>query len=160
MISFNRLEEHPETRIAGLSNEMSFDQNKTTQLWQSFGPLIKEISGRIDQNLYSIEVYPKGFFDEFSPSKTFKKWAGVPISSDVQVPEPLNILILTKGNYAVFSYQGTPQDAAPAYRWIFSEWIPQSEWSLDDRPHLAIMGKDYRQNDSSSQEEIWIPVTQ
>lgn len=160
MIEFNRTQVHPETRIAGLSLEMSFDQDRTTQLWRSLGPVIKNIPGRIDQDLYSIEVYPEGFFQDFSPKRTFDKWAGVPVDPNVQISGSLNVLILPKGNYAVFSYQSTPQDAAPAYRWIFSEWLPRSEWSLDERPHLAIMGKDYRQNDPSSKEEIWIPIIQ
>ena len=44
------------------------------------------------------------------------------------------------------------------FQYIFSEWIPQSDYSVDDRPHFEVLGAKYKNNDPDSEEEIWIPI--
>ncbi|HLT33108.1 MAG TPA: GyrI-like domain-containing protein, partial [Aquaticitalea sp.] len=42
------------------------------------------------------------------------------------------------------------------YQYIYGQWIPNSEYELDDRPHFALMGEKYK--DPESEEEFWIPI--
>ena len=44
------------------------------------------------------------------------------------------------------------------YGFIFNDWLPSSKYVLDTRPHFAVMGSKYRNNDPDSEEELWIPV--
>jgi AraC family transcriptional regulator len=38
------------------------------------------------------------------------------------------------------------------------DWLPDSGFELDNRPHFAVMGEKYKRDDDASEEEIWIPV--
>jgi len=40
----------------------------------------------------------------------------------------------------------------------FGTWLPNSEYALDNRPHCDILGKKYKNDDPSSEEEIWVPI--
>jgi hypothetical protein len=40
----------------------------------------------------------------------------------------------------------------------FDNFIPNSEFILDSRPHFSIMGKNYKKDDPNSQKKIWIPI--
>jgi AraC family transcriptional regulator len=36
--------------------------------------------------------------------------------------------------------------------------LPNSAYALDDRAHFEVLGEKYKNNDPSSEEEIWIPI--
>ncbi len=62
------------------------------------------------------------------------------------------------GLYAIFIYKGPASEGPETYRYIFEIWLPESGYNLDNRPHFAVMGEKYRNNDPRSEEELWIPV--
>jgi AraC family transcriptional regulator len=41
---------------------------------------------------------------------------------------------------------------------MLTEWLPNSAYALDDRPHFEALGEQYKNNDPNSEEEIWIPI--
>ncbi|MGB8704819.1 MAG: GyrI-like domain-containing protein [Gillisia sp.] len=154
-----RIEELEETRLVGKGSEMNFSGNKTRELWEGFMPNLKKVKNREDDKLYSVEIYNDPFFFEnFDPEKKYEKWAGVKVSNLQNIPEGLEKLVIPQGKYAVFNYKGKPGDAEGTYRYIFRDWLPNSEFSLDDRPHLAIMEAKYKKDDPNAEEELWIPV--
>jgi AraC family transcriptional regulator len=67
-------------------------------------------------------------------------------------------LALPGGLYAVFLYHGAASQADQTFQYIFGTWIPNSGYSLDNRPHFEILGKKYKNEDPDSEEEIWIPI--
>lgn len=137
---------------------MSFIENKTFQLWNGFMPKRKEIKNTIDANLYSLEVYRENYFDNFNPSNNFQKWAAVEVSSFENLPSEMKTLVVPSGLYAVFLHVGPATDAHKTYNYIFAEWLPNSAYVVDERPHFAIMDEKYKKDDPSSEEEIWIPI--
>ena len=66
--------------------------------------------------------------------------------------------VLTGGKYAVFDYKGNPNNGGEAFQYIFQEWLPESGFSLDNRPHFEILGAKYKNNSDESEEEIWVPI--
>lgn len=148
-----------ETKLIGNKTKMSFTNNKTMELWQSFMPRRKEITNPLGTELYSVELYnDRMFFKNFDPTKEFEKWAGIKVSEFDNVPNGLETLIIPKGEYAVFHYKGKPSEAQSTYQYIYGQWIPNSEYELDDRPHFALMGEKYKGEDPESEEEFWIPI--
>ncbi len=149
----------PELRLTGMKVNMSFAVNKTAELWQRFMPMRVEIRDTVGPELYSVEVYPDtGFFGGFSLAREFEKWAAVPVSGSAPVHPAMHSLIIPPGLYAVFRYRGKPSEAASAYQFIYGQWMPNSEYELDDRPHFAKMGGGYKGEHPSSEEDLWIPV--
>ena len=87
----------------------------------------------------------------------FEKWAAVEVSDFSNVPDGMKTFLLKGGLYAIFVHKGSSTDNS-TFDFIYSTWLPNSDYILDNRPHFEILGKKYRNNDPSSEEEIWIPV--
>lgn len=153
-----RFETLGEKKFVGKNLKMSFADNKTFELWQNFMPRRNEIANRIGDELYSIEIYREGFFDNFDPAQEFEKWAASEVENFENVSEEMEIFTSPEGLYAVFIYKGKASEAANFYQNIFGNWIPNSEFILDDRPHFAVMGEKYKNDSDDSEEEIFVPV--
>lgn len=147
-----------EKKLIGKCKRMSFAENKTRDLWKSFMPLRTTIKNNINTNLYSLELYKPGYFDNFNPAAEFNKWAAVEVSDFESVPDGMETIILPTGLYAVFEYKGSSEEGAEFYRYIFTVWLPTSDYVLDNRIHFALMGEKYKNGDPNSEEEIWIPI--
>lgn len=147
------------TKLIGKSAKMTFANNKTKELWQSFMPKRTNIKNNIGSDLYSVEIYnDTNFFKNFDPTKEFEKWAAVQVKDFSSVPNEMETLEIPEGLYAVFHYKGKSSEAQKTYQYIFGNWIPNSEYQLDDRPHFALMGEKYKNEDPNSEEELWIPI--
>jgi AraC family transcriptional regulator len=154
-----RIEIIKEKKFIGCRRMMSFANNQTYELWHDFMPRLNEISDRSGTTLFSIEIYnnPR-FFSEFNPEAPFEKWAAVEVNTLNDIPSGLETLNVSGGLYAVFLHRGTASEGEKTYRFIFETWLPDSVYTLDDRPHFAVMGDKYKNNHPESEEEIWIPV--
>ncbi len=144
--------------IVGKHLTMSFSQNKTGLLWQSFMPHRAKIKHKTDASFYSLEVYPDGFFDAFNPARQFEKWAGVEVQTIEQIPDEMEVLSIPPGLYAVFTHHGPASTGSKTYQYIFGEWLPASEYVIDNRPHFALMTEKYKHDQEDSEEDIYIPV--
>jgi AraC family transcriptional regulator len=153
-----RIEILPEKKFVGKRIKMSFSNNKTWELWRSFMPVRREIKNIIGTELYSIEVYEPLYFNNYNPEKEFDKWATVEVTDFEKVPDDMDTLILPRGLYAVFIHKGAAGKGPETYQYIFGTWLPASDFQLDDRPHFAVMGEKYKNDDPDSEEEVWIPV--
>jgi len=138
--------------------KMTFANNKTVDLWRSFMPGLKEIQNNIGTDLYSVQIYPPLFFDNFNPHTQFEKWATIEVTDFNMVPDKMETFNLINGLYAVFLYKGVASMAAKTFSYILTDWLPNSEYNLDNRPHFEILGKRYKNEDPESEEEIWIPI--
>jgi AraC family transcriptional regulator len=149
----------PETKLVGMRVRMNFMINKTQELWQRFMPRKKEIESSAGTELYSVEIYDNlAFFKHFNPTSEFEKWAAVQVDSIEKIPSGMESLVIPNGLYAVFPFKGKDSDAPEMYQYIIGTWIPESIYALDHRPHFAVMGEKYKNNDPDSEEEIWVPI--
>lgn len=155
---FLRTQTIPKKHFIGKRLSMSFAQNKTFELWRGFMPRCKGIPGVIGNELYSIEIYPVGFYDNFNPNNDFEKWAAVEVSGVDIITDGMEALTSPDGLYAVFLHKGPASEGPRTYQYIFRDWLPNSGYQLDHRPHFAVMGEKYQQDSADSEEEIWIPV--
>lgn len=156
----HRIEHISARKLIGIKLEMSLSQNRTAELWQAFMPRRREIGNVTGEVMYSLQVYPKGYFRAFNPATVFDKWALVEVRDLSHVPDGMEGLELDGGLYAVFSYMGSSADGSKAFQYIFQEWLPSSGYQLDNRPHFEILGEKYKNDDPASEEEIWIPIRQ
>jgi len=144
-------------RLVGKCLVMSLANNRTKELWQEFMPQRGMIINKVRNDLFSLQVYPPSYFENFSPANEFQKWALVEVSDLDNIPEGMSPFILLPGLYAVFHYKGLNTDPS-IFEYIFRTWLPSSGYVLDQRPHFEILGEKYKNNDPDSEEEIWIPV--
>lgn len=148
----------PETKLIGIRQNMSFAQNTTHKLWAGFMPRKREITNATSNERFSLQNYTDGFFEDFSPLAPFEKWAAMAVNDFDSIPDGMETFTIPAGKYAVFHYTGNSKNAPEVFRYILAEWLPQSGYSLDTRPHFEILGDKYRNGDDDSEEDIYIPV--
>lgn len=154
-----RIEVLPEKTLIGKYMRMSLANNRTPDLWRSFMMEKGQINGQIGTDLYSIQVYDGlQYFETFSPTTEFTKWATTEVGGIDNIPNGFGSFVLKSGLYAVFIHKGTSADFPQTFRYIFTKWLPKSGYELDDRPHFEVLGTNYKNNDPSSEEEVWIPI--
>lgn len=156
-----RIETIPKKKLVGKSIKMSLANNKTAELWSSFMPQKKEIKNTIGSDLYSMQIYDKSLnFKDFNPQTEFLKCAMIETSDFENIPENMETRILEGGLYAVFIHKGMPKDFPKTSQYIFGQWLPNSEYELDQREHFELLDSKYKNNDENSEEEVWIPIKQ
>lgn len=148
-----------EKKLIGKRLVMSLANDLTPELWKSFMVRHKEITGKLTNDFICAQIYDSKYFEAFNPSNKFEKLAMIEVAGFEHIPSDMETFTLIQGFYAVFEYKGSDLDDR-IYEYIFTSWLPSSNFQLDDRPHFQILGKNYKPNDPESEEEIWIPVIQ
>lgn len=152
-----QIEVVPAKLLLGVRWTMSLTSNHTAELWRILMPKRTQIEQRASNDLISLTIYPLDYFKAFSPTTEFEKWAAVEVSAVTDVPLGFQLLSVPEGLYAAFNYKGSSADTSIFER-IFNHWLPTSDFALDDRPHVEVLGAEYRNNDPSSEEKIYVPV--
>lgn len=137
---------------------MSLADNQTQALWRTFMPRRSEIANRTSPDFLSMQVYGDQPGPLFAPDRIFTKWAAVEVSSHDVIPDGMNPYLLGGGQYAVFVHRGPASSAPQIMQFIFGEWVPKSDYSVDNGEHFEVLGPDYNPADPDAREEIWIPV--
>ncbi len=150
-----RIEILSEKKLIGKRILTSLANNKTHELWRSFMPKRAEILNPISSDLFAVQVYEPSYFEAFNPNAVFEKWATLEVADFNNIPQEMESFTLSSGLYAVFELKG--HDTA-IFDYIFRNWIPNSKYELDNRPHFEILGAKYKKDDADSEEEIWIPI--
>jgi len=154
----HRIEILPEKKLIGMNLKMSLAANKTFLLWSSFMKRKVEIENAVGSEMYSMQVYDKGYYKNFNPANEFVKWSCLEVSSFENIPDGMESYILKGGKYVVFDYKGNSKNGGEAFKYIFQEWLPASGFVLDDREHFEVLGDKYKNDSDESEEEIWVPI--
>lgn len=144
--------------LVGKSIAMSLIDNKTFDLFSDFMPIRNTIKNTINDDIFEVLIYDETYFKTFNPNNIFTKWATLEVSNVEDLPNGTSQLNLSSGLYAMFTYKGLAKDIGVLMTYIYSEWLPQSEYTLDHRPHFNILGDKYENNNPGSEETVWIPI--
>ena len=153
-----RIETINEKKLVGKRITLSYADYRIGELWGSFMPRRKEITNTLTNDLISLVVYAPNHFIDFKPTNEFERWATVEVEDFNKLPDEMETYNLSNGLYAVFNYKGMSSGASAFFQYIYTEWVPNSNYILDDRAHFEVLGEKYKNNDPSSEEEIWIPI--
>lgn len=153
-----RIEVIKEKKLVGKKLIMSYADYKIGELWGSFMQRRKEIVNPVSNDLISMVIYKPDHFTDFKPTNKFERWAAVEVEEFENVPGEMERFVLASGLYAIFHYTGSSTSVSNFFQNIFSVWLPESGFVIDDRPHFEVLGDKYRNNDPLSEEDIWIPV--
>lgn len=156
----NRIEIIGKKLLVGKHVEMSYLNNRTMELWQSFMPARKQIETRVDSSYYSMQIYPNLFnYASINPAINFIKWAAVEVSNDDCIPSQMEGYTIEGGTYGVFTHVGPASKFEQSMKYIHEIWLPESGYVIDDREHFEKLEEGYNPLDENATEEIWIPIT-
>ena len=149
-----------EKMLVGIKVSTSLADDKTSLLWKRFMQSREAIRNNKNDDLFSVQIYGENFIrEEFDSQSVFEKWAAMETMDHSFIPKGLQKLEIPAGMYAVFIHNGTANEFAETAKFIFEDWLPASEYVLDNRPHFEVLGKEYKGPDNpDSKERIWIPV--
>ncbi|WP_436518067.1 GyrI-like domain-containing protein [Ekhidna sp. To15] len=84
------------------------------------------------------------YFNNFNPNTEFAKWAAVEVANFDDIPKGMNSYVLNGGVYAVFLHNGSTQEFPRTMQFILEEWLPNSNYVLDDREHFELLSEKYK----------------
>ena len=146
-------------KLIGKRLRMSLSKNRTGELWKAFMSERRVITNACNSLLISMQRYDdKLDLKNFNQDTEFEKWAAVEVSDHNYIPEKMEAYNLEGGLYAVFIHKGDATSFNKTFQLIFHEWLPDSEYDLDNREHFELLGDKYKNNDPASEEEVWIPI--
>ncbi|MEQ3691791.1 MAG: GyrI-like domain-containing protein [Flavobacterium sp.] len=146
-------------KTIGFSIKTTMANDQTVKIWQQLMPRLKEVKNAVSADLFSLQVYNGESFEEFTHTTEFTKYALVEVKNYDFIPEGFKKFEIPAGNYAVFIHKGTSTDFYNTSQYIYGEWLPKSNYKLDERPHFAIMGDKYLGHENpESEEEVWVPI--
>ena len=148
-----------EKKLIGKSRIMSLAGDTTKELWQSFMPHRKAIPHRVDEKLYNMKIFESGFdVKRLIASTPFQKWAAVEVGSFEREREDFESYTIKGGLYVMFLHQGPASRFHETLEYIHMEWMPSSDYQLDDREHFERFDEHYNPADPNAVEEVWIPI--
>ena len=150
----HRIEIIKAKKLIGFSITTSFQEDKTPMVWRKFMMRRNEITNRISDQLFSLQIYP----ENFTPNESFTKYALAEVSDFDNIPNDFESFQLDGGKYLVFNYKGKAENGPEIFSYIFQTFIPENNFEVDDRPHFEIFGDDYNPSSEFAEEEIWIPI--
>lgn len=154
-----RIQKLSEKKLLGHVLKMSLANDRTYELWSGFMPKRKLIDNVVGTDIFSVQVYSKiPNFNDIEPHIEFEKWAAVEVAEFSNGIVSFKRLLLPSGLYAVFMHSGTPSDFHNTLKAIHVDWMPNSGYELDDRPHFEVLGEKYKNNHPDSEEEVWVPI--
>ena len=145
----------PEFLLTGISVEMSLYNNLTPELWGHFRRAQKQHFTADPEFFYSVNVYPNEYFENFNPATPFLKYALVSAEYVGERDLGWEQFSLPGGLYAVFDHKGPDFSI---FQYIYTQWLPQSGYELDNRPHFEKLPSNYIPGHPASTEEIYIPI--
>lgn len=146
-------------KTIGFSTKTTMANDQTVKIWQLLMPRLKEVKNAESADLFSLQIYNGESFEEFSPNTQFTKHALVEVKSYDFVPEGFERFEIPAGDYAVFIQKGTNADFYNTSQYIYGEWLPKSNYKLDNKPHFTVMGENYFGHENpESEEEVWVPI--
>ena len=151
-----KIKAFPTTKFIGKNLSFSYADYRVFELWSSFMPRRKEIQNVIGCELYNIQINPENF--DFQPNTPYTKWVAVAVSTFENIPDGMESLEIQEGLYAVINYKGDQSNVAAFFKSIYTEWLPSSDYELENRPQFEILCEKYKNNSPEAEEEIWIPI--
>jgi len=146
-------------KLVGFSQKMSYSEDKTQELFKRFMPLKSTIKNSLNTDVVALQVYTNfTSLENFSPETVFTKFALTEVSNFDTSPKNMEQFNLEAGLYAVFTHKGNVQQFYNTWFYIFKDWLPNSNYQLDQRPHFEVLPEGYNPASEDSTEEVWIPI--
>ena len=149
-------------KVIGLQSETSMSNSSTARMWGEFMQRRKEVKNCVGDDLLSIQVYPKNLkMADFTDDTVFVSWAATEVSDFDNTPVGMESRVLPGGLYARFRHKGATSEFHKTAQFIFEEWMPGSDYDVDDREHFEVLSEKYLgPNDPNSEEDVFIPIKQ
>ncbi|MBO3700626.1 GyrI-like domain-containing protein [Roseivirga sp. E12] len=149
----------PARNLVGLHCKTSMVQNNIPMLWTVFRRRQHEIKNTINNGRFGVSDYKNLKVSQFTPSAMIGKWATVEVSSQEEIPEEMVVYNLSGGLYARFMHKGGKKNVQMSFEYIYSTWLPNTKYEIDNRDHFEHYPKVYLGPENPESELfIFLPI--
>ncbi len=149
----------PQRSLVGIHCQTSSVQNNVPMLWQVFMRRQHEIDNSLDNGQFGVSGYKDFDPTQFSTNTMIDKWAAIEVSAVETIPEYMVAYELSGGTYARFSHRGGKRNVQMSFEYIYSTWLPNSIYEIDNRDHFEYYPKDYKGPENLASELfIFLPI--
>ena len=149
--------------ISGLFSLTPNYQQQVPKIWSEFIYNLPEVektsvlseSSSKDMDIELIGVV--GVIDANDDMNAIPYWAGS-TSDAVRGASKLTTLVVPTQEYAVIPFTGPIKQLEQVLAWLFSHWIPDSNYDSVDGYELEVYPPNYEPESSSSYMEYWLPI--
>ena len=154
-----RFEEREEFVIAGYRKHTKDGFNVIGEAWFELKSNLDVIKRKSKHTMYGFEDYSEEFCSE---PLSFYYMAGVEVDKNTALPEGMYRKVVQKAKYAVFTVNGnnTNGEIGMAFQYIYSVWLPNSEYCIDENALFDFEYYDERWDCQfgTAQMDIYVPV--
>ncbi len=154
-----RFEEREEFAVAGYRKHTGDGFHVIGESWFELKSSLDAIERKNEHTMYGLEDYSEGFCSE---PLSFYYMAGVEVDKDTLLPKGMDRKVVPKAKYAVFTVNGNNANGeiGQAFQYIYSVWLPNSEYCIDENALLDFEYYDERWDCQfgAAQMDIYIPV--
>lgn len=128
------------------------------KLARQFMPRRQEIINRVGTHSFSIQDYADQDFNKIIPQTKFDKWVAIEVENHNHIPKGMHPLVLKGGDFLVVDYKGSLADFPKLWQTILTDWLPNSKYEQDNRPHFEKLPESYNPQNLINEEQVWVPV--
>ena len=154
-----RFEEREEFVIAGYRKHTKEGYHVIGEAWYELKSHLAMLPRKNTHTMYGFEDYLEEFCSE---PLSFSYMAGVEVDKDTILPEGMVRKVVRKARYAVFTVNGNNANGeiGEAFRYIYSMWLPNSEYCIDENALFDFEYYDERWDCQfeRAQMDIYVPV--
>jgi AraC family transcriptional regulator len=144
--------------LSGQKIRTSIASQETSKLWRPFRQAIREKEGLSPTKFYSIGRYGNKMMNgDFTEDSQFEKCAAITNAISF-CPSFFEEIRLEGGLYAVFSHHGSIAKFQVTLQEFMKNWLPKSNYRLDDQAHFETFDETYDPFSEDSVELVHIPV--
>lgn len=147
-----RIETHKTFLVAGLRDRYGHEASKNIPAqWQRFTPYIGTIPGQTGVGTYGV-----GYNGDDEGNIDYL--CGVEVTDFSDLPAELDHIRIPEQRYAVFSHRDHVSTIQRTWDALWSEWLPQSNYTVADAPFFEYYGEKFDPVTGMGGIELWVPV--
>ena len=129
------------------------------EAWHALKSNLEAMKRKNEHTMYGVEDYSEDFCPE---PLSFYYMAGVEVDADTALLPGMERKVVPKAEYAVFTINGNNANGeiGRAFHYIYSIWLPNSEYCIDENAMLDFEFYDERWDCQfgAAQMDIYIPI--
>ena len=130
------------------------------EAWDEVGKRFMEIKNlQTPPVAYGIEDYSRDFDMNAGGFPKYYYLSGFEVNDTADIPAGMKVKEVPEANYAVFNYQGPMGNLHDFFGYIYGQWMPASEYKMDNRLSLDFERYPEKMTDMQNANlEIWVPI--
>ena len=145
----------PGFKIVGMMYSGRVDTGEIPLLWNKFADKMETVPNRINEHKCFGIINP---FGENKSKGEIDYVAAVEVENFNDVPDDMISADIPEGEYAIFTHVGPISNIMNSVKYIYGEWLPNSEYTLTGMPDLEVYDERFKLEAEDSECDICLSV--